>query len=179
MSLPSTPRLVEEAIVARMLALDSVPHQQDKKGPPVWHESKTPLDVLLMNPNAELAHLAFSVWCESADAVGNRYTTQFGDDPNVDEDVEDTIDTSSRVRVAFTYALRSGQQTADAREGGNDASAAVARAVLAKWDAADDAAFGTVTLSAVDTHKPAMTPSAGWLLVAHEYTARYDFDLLP
>ncbi len=179
MSLPSTPRLVEEAIVARMLALDSVPHEQGRQGPPVWHESKTPLDLLLTNPSAELAHMAFSVWCESADAVGNRYTTQYDGDPNVDADVEDTIDQSSRVRVAFTYALRPGQQTTDAREGGNDASAAVARAVLAKWDAAADAAYGTVTLSAVDTHRPALTLDGGWMLVAHEYTARYDFDLLP
>lgn len=165
----TTFRLVEESLVARILALNASPYTHGRARAK-WHESKVPLTVI--SDPSSLGHLSFNVWIQSAPNDDESRGAVWRED-----DVDNDVRLSARVRVAFAYQLRAGKQTADARVAG-DAAIDVIRAVMAAWTAATVAEYGVVNLRLLDGLQTALTVDAHWLLINQDYTASFNVNLL-
>ena len=162
--MPATPATfaeVEIECVERIEDLDASPYKQGRTSPK-WHESSTPITVL-QDPSS-LAHLAFSVWIQSA--------------PNSDLERDSYVDgflwIETRLKVAYTYRLRASRQTEDARTG-TAAAIDVIRALMRPWDENK----GCALVRLVDGLQPSVSLDGEYLLIVQDYTIAFDLRLDP
>lgn len=155
MSTTTTYRAIEEALVARIAALDATPYAQG--GTAQWRESQVPLSVI-QDPSS-LAHLAFNVWIQNAASGLSR------------QGELDEVYVTARLVAAFSFRLRPGNQVADARIA-TDAAVDLTQAVLAP-----SAAGPSAVVSFVDGLQPALSIDGEWLLVTQTYEVRFDLAL--
>lgn len=158
-----TPRQVEEALAARIAALDASAHDQ---APMVatWTASEVPLAVL--GGPSSLRHLMFSVWLDSAPNSGQLYS-------HIDRAGLSDVELRATVRVVYTYQLRPAQQQADMRSAW-DAALDVARALMGVWTESEP-----VTIDLVNLGRPALTRDGEYLLMTQEYTAQFCTPMSP
>lgn len=165
----TTFKAVEEAMVARIVALDASAFTHGGV-PACWHESKSPLSVMV--DASTIAHLSFNVWIQSAPNTNdNRGMTW------QDNDVDNDVEIDALMKVAFAFELRSFDQVSDTRDA-SDAAIDVIRALMAEWTADDQVASGAVLLRLLNGYQTGMTLDGQWMLVTQDYIASFDLDLL-
>ena len=156
----TTIRQLEEALVARIAALDGSPYNQDARIGQ-WREAQIPLSV--QSASQAAGHLTFNVFAEAArNSTLERDTSPGG-----------FVKLITDVAVIFAYHIRPApdRQLADQRAA-SDAALDVARAVLAL----PQAAFQTLP---VTLWRPSVTDNGEWMLIRLDFLAIHDVSLQP
>jgi hypothetical protein len=171
MTAPSTFAKVEEAIVARITALDASAYTLGRLAKAKWHESDAPLSVI--SDTSALGHLSFGVWISTAPNSNDGRGVTW-----VNNGIDNLVEIDARLTVAFAFQLRPTVSVADSRVA-TEAAHDVVVAAMAAWTADDEATYGTVTVRLVDAMQTAVSLDGDWLLITQSYITSFDLDLLP
>ena len=151
---------IEAEAVSLIEALDASAHSQGDTGAR-WRETSIPFSVA--EDASSLGHLLFEVWIQDAP---NSTLSRAG------EINEQAATIAARLRVLFTYRVRSSQQIRD-RRSATGAAHDIVRALMQPWNYDTN---GCVDLLLVNALRVDMTADGEWLLVSQDYIVEFDLD---
>lgn len=159
---------VEEEARDKILSLNDINvsrHTQENGPPAQWRETSIPFTVVQDASN--LSHLLFHAWIQDSPNTGLSLGAEVGE--------EQQVAVSARMKVQFSYRLRSGQQIPDGRQG-TEAAHDIVRVMMQPWNFDPDNGVGCVDLLLVNAMTVSLTLDGQWLFVEQDYIVEFALD---